>query len=94
MSTEATLTETDILTEVVEPNRATFSREFAEELLSMRFKDDATQRIQRLLEKNNAGTISAAEKTTLDNYLRVGEFFDLMQAKARVTLTKDGSARP
>lgn len=92
MSTEATLTEADILTEVVEPNRPTISPELAEELLSLRFNDGANIRIRDLLQKNNAGTIKPAEKQTLDNYLRVGEFLDLMQAKARITLTKVSSA--
>ena len=92
MSTEATLTEADILTEVVEPNRATFSPQLAEELLSLRFNDNATNRIRDLLQKNNAGNITPAEKSTLENYLRVGEFLDLMQAKARITLHQNGSA--
>ena len=92
MNHEATLTEADILTEVVEPNRPTLSPELAEELLSLRFNDDATGRMRDLLQKNNAGTITPPEKLTLDNYLRVGEFLDLMQAKARITLTQIGSA--
>ena len=92
MSTEATLTEADILTEVVEPNRATFSPQLAEELLSLRFNDNATNRIRDLLQKNNAGNITPAEKSTQENYLRVGEFLDLMQAKARITLHQNGSA--
>jgi len=61
-------------------------------LLSLRFNDDATNRIQELLQKNNAGTIAEAEKQTLDNYLRVGEFLDLMQAKARLTLHNNSLA--
>ena len=84
MSTETTLTEADILTEVVEPNRPTLSPQLAEELLSLRFNDAATDRIRDLLQKNNAGKITPAEKSTLENYLRVGEFLDLMQAKARL----------
>ncbi len=86
------MTEADILTEVVEPDRPTLSPEVAEELLTLRFNDIATSRMRELLQKNNAGTITPAEKQTLDNYLRVGEFLDLMQAKARLTLTPVGSA--
>ena len=92
MNTAATLTEADILTEVVEPNRATLSPQLAEELLSLRFNDDATNRMRELPQKNNAGTITPAEKLTLDNYLRVGEFLDLMRVKARLTLHQSGSA--
>lgn len=92
MNTAATLTEADILAEVIEPDRATLSPQLAEELLSLRFNADATNQIRELLRKNNAGTITSAEKMTLDNYLRVGEFLDLMQAKARLTLHRSGSA--
>ena len=74
MNTQVTLTEADLLTEVVEPNRATLSAQLAEELLSLRFNDDATDRIRNLLQKNNAGTINSSEKQTLDNYLHVSAF--------------------
>ena len=92
MNTDATLTEADILTEVVEPNRATLSPQLAEELLSLHFNDQATARIRELLQKNTTGTITPTEKATLEKYLRVGEFLDLMQAKARLTLHQNGSA--
>ncbi|MDA1055730.1 MAG: hypothetical protein O3C40_35495 [Planctomycetota bacterium] len=92
MSTEPTLTEADILTEVVEPNRATLSPQLAEELLSLHFNEKATNQIRELLQKNNSGSITPAEKATLEKYLRVGEFLDLMQAKARLTLHQNGSA--
>lgn len=91
MSTETILTEADILTEVVEPNRPMLSAELAEELLSLKFNEDATGRIRDLLQKNNAGTITPTEKSTLEKYLRVGEFLDLWQAKARLTLLQLGS---
>lgn len=87
-----TLTEADILTEIVEPNRPMLSPQLAEELLSLHFGDKATNRIRELLQKNNTGTISPAEKATLEKYLRVGEFLDLMQAKARHTLHQNDSA--
>ena len=80
------------MTEVVEPNRPTLSPQLAEELLSLHFNDQATERIRELLQKNNAGTITTAEKSTLEKSLRVGEFLDLMQAKARLTLLQNGAA--
>ena len=86
-----TLTEADILGEVVDANRKVFSRQVAEEFLSLRFDDAARERIRELLQKKNAGSISATEESTLDNFLRVGMFLDLIQAKARVLLQQDGS---
>lgn len=92
MSPQATLTEADILTEVVEPSHPMQSIELAKELLSWHFSDIASEQMRELLQRNNAGTISPAEKQTLDNYLRVGEFIDLVQAKARITIKKSGNA--
>lgn len=86
MSTNQLITEIDILSDVVEPDQPTLSPELARELLKFRFKDQAKDHIRELLQKNNAGAINADEKETLDRYLRVGEFLDLMQAKARLTL--------
>jgi len=37
-------------------------------------------------------TLRKNSSTTLQNYLRVGEFLDLLQAKARVSLLQDDSA--
>lgn len=91
MISSLALTESDILDEVVKPSHSTFSRQVAEEFLSMRFNETATERIRELLQNKNAGTISEVEKATLDNYLRVGEFLDLLQAKARVSLLNNES---
>lgn len=87
-----TLTEADILAEVVAPDEPSLSREFARAVLSVRFNDAATNRIRELLQKNNAGTIASAEKADLEKYLRVGQFLDLMQAKARLSLQPNRSA--
>ena len=92
MITSLPMTEADILNEIVEPGRSRFSRQVAEEFLSLCFNESARERIRELLRKNNAGLISETEQTTLQNYLRVGEFLDLLQAKARVSLLQDDSA--
>ena len=87
-----TLTEADILSEVVAPGEPTLSQEFARAVLSVRFNDGATNRIRELLQKNNAGTITSTERADLEKYMRVGQFLDLMQAKARLSLQPTGSA--
>ena len=94
MITEATISAADILTEVVEPGRPNLSPDAAREFLSLRFNDAATTRIRDLLQKNNAGTITPPEKSTLENYLRVGELLDLLQVKARLTLRQSNPAAP
>jgi hypothetical protein len=52
MSSSAnTLTEADILSDVVAPDDPTLSREFARAVLAVRFNDNATGRIRELLQK-------------------------------------------
>jgi hypothetical protein len=69
------------------------SADAAKSLLQLAFSKNATRRIRQLLQKNNKGTISAAERITLDRYLRVGQFLDLLQAKARLSLRASGNAQ-
>ncbi len=92
MITSLPITEADILNEIVEPGHSRFSRQVAEEFLSLCFNESAREHIRELLRKNNAGLISETEQTTLQNYFRLGEFLDLLQAKARVSLLQDDSA--
>lgn len=92
MAESSILTEADILSEVVAPNRPGLSPESARSILELSFTDKATSRMRDLLDKNNKGTISAEERSELDKYLRVGQFLDLMQAKARLSLQQSGSS--
>ena len=81
------LTEADILSELVAPGEPMLNQDFARALLSVRFNDSATEKIRELLQKNSAGTITAVEKADLEKYMRVGQFLDLMHAKARLSLS-------
>lgn len=80
------ITEADILSEVIAPDEPTLSEDFARAVLSVQFNEGATNRIRDLLQKNNAGNITTVEQSDLEKYLRVGQFLDLMQAKARLSL--------
>jgi hypothetical protein len=86
------ITEADILSDIVAPDRPGLSEEAARSILSLRFSEGARERIRKLLEANNKGSIAAAEKSELDKYLRVGQFLDLLQAKARVSLAESGQS--
>ena len=81
-----TATEIDILAQVVAPDDPSLQAELARSVLAMKFNADAQATICELLEKNNRGDITAGERQLLDRYLRVGQFIDLLQAKARLTL--------
>jgi hypothetical protein len=88
MENTSTITEADILSEVVGPNQPGINPEFARAILDLRFTDRANKQIRKLLDKNNKGTINESERATLNKYLRVGQFLDLMQAKAKLSLEK------
>jgi hypothetical protein len=60
----------------------------ARSLLALKCPTSDTRRIRSLLRKNDAGKITAEERLTLEKYLQVGQFLDLLPAKARVSLAK------
>ena len=86
MANTTTITEADILSEVVAPDQPGLSPEFARVILDLHFTDKANNQIRKLLDQNNKGTINETERAVLDKYLRVGQFLDLMQAKAKLSL--------
>jgi hypothetical protein len=86
MATANPITATEILDEVIEPLEPSFAHEFARVVLSLSLSDMAQERIRELLRRNNAGNLDKSEKEVLENYLLVGQFIDLLQAKARASL--------
>jgi hypothetical protein len=89
MSDNGTLaTEIDILEQVIDPSRSGMAPEAARALLELRFSEEAVTRINALAEKNRQGTISAAERALLERYQRVGNFLNLIHAKARCALAE------
>jgi hypothetical protein len=92
MSKNLTLSEAAILEKVVAPRAGKWSPEVARELLAFKFDRNTTSMIRRLLHQNNRGTISALDRLTLERYLRVGQFLDLLHAKARLSLREFGEA--
>lgn len=92
MSNASAITEADILEQVVTPDQPGFSQEAAKSILALRFSEAAHERIRGLLDANNRGTLSPADQAELDKYLRVGQFLDLLQAKARLSLADPNAA--
>src|SRR5262245_35038286 len=86
MATAPSLSEADILQQVIAGRNGGFAPETARELLKLSFDRPTTTRIRRLLTKNNRGTIQAEERAILDKYLRVGQLIDLLHAQARLSL--------
>lgn len=85
------ITEADILDQIVVSDEPGLRPDVARSLLDLHFSSDAEARIKALLKKKNAGKITDVESSELDKYLRVGQFIDLLQAKARLSLRTAGS---
>jgi hypothetical protein len=83
--------DSEILEQVIEPDNAAMSREAAQALLQSRFNSAAVNRINELAEKNRLGMIEPTERVVLERYLRVGNFLNLVHAKAHVALAEPTS---
>jgi hypothetical protein len=87
MSDTATLeTESEILEQVIRSDTVGLSPEAARALLGFRFNPAAVARMNELAEKNREGTIAPSERALLERYVRVGNFLNLIHAKARCAL--------
>ena len=64
------------------------SPESARAILDLRFDPSALRRMNELAEKNRQGTLTEPERQEMDKYVRVGNFLNLMQAKARLFLDR------
>ena len=84
--TPHTITEADILAHIVAPGQPGLPPESARAILELKFDQTALKRMNDLAEKNRVGALSEAERIEMEKYLRVGQFLNLLQAKARVSL--------
>ena len=80
------LTETAILSRVIQPERGDLPSEAAEAILRFDFDPADRARMHELAEKNQAGELTAEEQGQLENYRHVGRLLDLMRSKARLSL--------
>ncbi len=88
MEETQTITEAGILADVIAPDRGDLSPEVAHSLLRWKFTNRAAARMNQLAERNRKGTISESDREELQRYLRVGNFVNVVQAKARLSLSK------
>ena len=80
------ITEADILEQVIDAEQAGFPAEVAQAIVGLRFSQKAIRQMNDLAEKNRQGTLTEAEQALMQRYLRVGNFLNLRQAKARQSL--------
>jgi hypothetical protein len=91
MASTMDIIEADILEKVVFQTADDLTPEGARLYLSFKFDRVTTNHIRQLLRKNNRGTISTEERISLEKYLRVGQFLDLLHAKARLRLRNNST---
>jgi hypothetical protein len=82
------ITESDILNQIVAPNEPTLPAESARSILTLGFNPQAIARMNELAEKNRHNALNDSERVLLENYQRVGNFLNLLQAKARLSLIR------
>lgn len=86
MANATTITDSDILGDVIAAEEGDLTPEAARSILRWKFSKKATARMTRLASRNAKGTISEAELKELERYLRIGSLLNLLQAKARLSL--------
>ncbi len=84
----ASLTEADIFARIVHSENGNLSREVSHLLLNLRFQSVDITYVNELAEKNNHGLLNETERQEIEKYLRVGNFLNLLHAKARQSLQK------
>jgi hypothetical protein len=85
-SVSPSITEAEILEQIVMPDQPGMPPEFARAILDLRFDPCAVSRMTELAAKNCEGTLTEVERREMEPYLRVGIFLNLMQAMARLSL--------
>lgn len=86
MSETPTITEFEILSDVMSADQGDLTPEVAQSVLNWKFTDRATARIDELADRNSKGLITSQERQELEKYLRVGSMINILQAKARLSL--------
>ena len=81
-------TEAAILARLIQIGQEELSPGAAEYLLSIRFDDRDTARMNELSEVARQGKLTREEQAELDSYLHVGNLLAVMQSKARRALRR------
>ena len=84
--TMTTISESDILAEVLGADESDLTPAVARTVMKWKFSARTSRRITELAQKNQQGSITARDRETLESYLRVGSLINLLQAKARLSL--------
>jgi hypothetical protein len=73
---------------LIAAERGDLAPALARYLLTLGFTAEDKARMHELAVRNQAGTLTAAEREDLDGYVKVGHLLALLQSKARKSLKK------
>ncbi len=79
--------ESAILARVIVPSEGSLSPQVAKSLARLTFAENDLERMNELAEKNRRGEASDEEISELERYSRVGNLLNLLQSKARRSLS-------
>ncbi len=82
-----------ILARVIRPEDRDLTPAVAEAFLQFGFSQRDRDRMHELTLNNQEGTLTDADRLELEAYMQVGMILDLLQAKARLTLSQSTKRR-
>jgi hypothetical protein len=77
---------------IVQPERGTLTPELARTILKLDFGAEDRRRVDILSQKASEGTLAAAERAELEEYIRVNNELMVLQSKVRASLKESGPA--
>ena len=81
------------MSHIIGPDDDNLPVEAARAILKLRFDEKLTERLNVLAEKNRQDSLTSAERSEFDNYLRVGRLLNLLQAKAHLSLKRHNDSK-
>ena len=73
--------------------RLILSPEKAEAIVSLAFSPEDQERMCELMERNNQGTLTDAERDEMEGFRRVGTLLGILQSRARLALARRQTSR-
>ena len=86
MAATRTMTEIEILADVLRVRKGNLPPDVARSMLDWKFSPKANARMNRLATRSSEGKLSDRERDELDRFLRVGSLINIAQAQARRSL--------
>jgi hypothetical protein len=83
---------TAVLDDILEPVTNAFSRDVAQALVNIRAGEIAQTRMAELADKCNEGLLTPTEHAEYESYVQAVDMVSILQAKARVWLTRNNAS--